>query len=451
MNIVEKRLARALRQNTVKPGDDGLLPVDTAYSYVVTSGFAKVAMDAAYGGTKVTLDPSHIFLFEDHFAHSERAEVEELTHNQRQFAEELGIPETNYYKGKRIEGGGSGICHRVMLDRIDPRQTKVVVATDSHTPTIAALPILALPVGSTLLGAAIAEGKIPYTVPPVLRVEFTGTLMRGSSIRDAQLELAGSVRPNQNNMIIEYGGSGIHSLSMDQVVALCNMVPEVFNTPTAVTEPFKAGIAYLSRKLGISEDEAYALYDQPDTNCEYGQVVRYDLSKVAPWIALPGSPNNSVSLREFAHQPKIDKAFLVSCTLGLEDLIEAAAVVVDRQVHPATQLVVIPSSDQIRQQAEQLGILQILRKAGVSIVDESACGPCIGEGLGAVTDGEIAITASNRNFPGRMGSKKAEVYMGGAILTSLSALLGRIPTIQDYHEEHPRILQNLSSSIYHNK
>ncbi|MDQ3098826.1 MAG: aconitase family protein [bacterium] len=447
MNVAEKRLARALQKASVQAGDEGLLPVDVAYSYVVTSGLAKLAMISAYGGIKVSMNRENIFLFEDHFAHSERPEVEPLTTNQREFAKELEIPELNYYKGKRSEGGGSGICHRVMLDRIDPRKTKVVVATDSHTPTIGSLPILALPVGSTLFASAIAEGKIPYSVPPVLRIQFSGSLLRGSSIRDAQLELAGTVRPLQNNMIVEYGGSGIDTLSMDQVVALCNMVPEVFNTPTAVTEPFKAGIRYLSKKLGISEDEARSLYDLPDPDCEYAQIIHYDLDKVAPWIALPGSPNNTSSLRELQHSPHIDKAFLVSCTLGLQDLTEAAAVLLGKKIVEGTQLIVIPSSDQIRQQAESKGILQILREAGASIVDESACGPCIGEGLGAVKDGETAITASNRNFPGRMGSKKAEVYMGGAIITSLASLIGHIPSMQEYNENRDRIFYNLRTLI----
>jgi len=448
MNIFEKRATGALGGGrlSLRPGDEGFLPVDKTYSYVVTSGLAEIAMRSAYGGElRRTMPAENIHLFEDHFAHSERPQVPGLTSDQRKFSEELGLPAENYHKGKKEEGGGEGICHRVMLKNIDPRKTKVVVATDSHTPTIGALPILALPVGSTLFGAAIAEGKIPFSVPKVMRVNLTGTLPPGASIRDVQLQLAGSVKPTEDNMVVEVGGTGINSFSMDQMVAFCNMTPEVFNASTMVTEPFDAGIKWLSNRLGIPEEEAREMYDIPDKDAEYAQVVDFDLSQAAPWIAKPGSPNNSVSLRELVEPRHIDKAFLVSCTLGIGDLQEAAAVLLDRQVSLGTQLIVIPSSKEVIEEAERLGIYDILQKAGASLVDESACGPCIGEGLGAVTDGEVAITASNRNFPGRMGSRKADVYMGGPILTALSAMFGRIPTIEEYLNETERIMKNLEA------
>lgn len=446
MNIFEKRATRALGGGrvSVKPGDEGFLHVDKAYSYVVTSGLSEIAIRSAYGGKlKRTMPESDIDLFEDHFAHSEKPQVPVLTNDQRKFANELGLPEENYHKGKKVEGGGEGICHRVMLRKIDPRKTKVVVATDSHTPTIGALPILALPVGSTAFGAAIAEGKVPFSVPKVMRVNLKGILPPGASIRDVQLQLARSVKPAEDNMVVEVGGVGINSLSMDQMVAFCNMTPEVFNASTMVTEPFDAGVKWLTKRFNISEDEAREMYDMPDPDAEYAQVVDFDLSQAAPWIAKPGSPNNSMSLREFSEHRHIDKAFLVSCTLGIGDLQGAAAVLLDRQVSQGTQLVVIPSSMEIINEAKRLGIYEILQNAGASLVDESACGPCIGEGLGAVTDGEIAITASNRNFPGRMGSRKADVYMGGPTLTALSAVLGHIPNIEEYEAEVARIVANL--------
>ena len=464
MNIIEQRLAKAFEVEQVKPGDASLLPIDAAYSYVGLSGLARQALISEHGlsespvhdSTKLAeeglerkevflLDPEKIFLFEDHFAHSQRAEIIELTGNQRLFAEELGIPKENYYLGRRAEGGGAGITHRVMLEKLDPRSSQIVVATDSHTPTIGALPIAALPVGSTLFAAAIAEGKIPYSVSPTLRVDFSGSLPAGVTVRDAQLELAATVEPVQQGLVIEYGGEGLNTLTFEQVAALCNMVPEVFNAEVAVTEAFEAGMNYLQEKFEISEEEALNLYGMPEKNCQYAQVVQFNLSKTVPRIALPGreTPHNAISLASLAEHPKIDKAFLVSCTLGIQDLKEGAAVILDKQVAETTQLIIVPSSDYVRKQAEGLGLTEIFNQSGASVVNESACGPCIGEGLGAVERGEIAITASNRNFPGRMGARTAPVYMGGAILTTLAAVYGRIPTVVEYKSEIPRVVENL--------
>ena len=176
---------------------------------------------------------------------------------------------------------------------------------------------------------------------------------------------------------------------------------------------------------------------------QYDRVINFDMNKTAPWIALPGSPNNAKSLRNFTDKVSLQKAFLASCTLGLQDLKEAAAAIKGKNVNSKTQLIVIPSSEDIRRQAEEKGYLEILRVAGANVVNESACGPCIGEGLGAVEDNEIAISASNRNFTGRMGAKSAQVYLAGSILTALSSIYGKIPTADEYAIELPRIIKNL--------
>jgi 3-isopropylmalate/(R)-2-methylmalate dehydratase large subunit len=210
------------------------------------------------------------------------------------------------------------------------------------------------------------------------------------------------------------------------------MVPEMFNAETAVTESFQAGIQYLVDRYGLTEQDAKELYGKPDPDAIYDQYHEFDLSKASPWISLPGNPKNTVPLSSMTNQPKIDKAFLASCTLGLHDLEEAAFVLKNRNVHPRTRLIIIPSSENIMNQSEEKGILEILRKSGAEIVYESACGPCIGEGLGSVVDNETAISATNRNFPGRMGSKNADVYLGGTYLTALSAIYGHIPTAEEY-------------------
>jgi 3-isopropylmalate/(R)-2-methylmalate dehydratase large subunit len=444
MNIWEKRLAQAAGVTSVSSGEAVLLPVDIAYSYAVLSGLARSAINENYGQIKHQLPSDRIFLFEDHFAHSHQPEVRELETNQRKFAGELQLPEENYFRGKKSEGGGKGICHRVMLENLDPRKDKVVVATDSHTPTIGVLPLLGIPVGSTMFGAAVAEGKIPTVVSGVVRVELSGKLPAGCHIRDAQLEMAAGFRPEGNASVVEFGGEAMENLSFDQVTALCNMVPEVFNGEIAVTEAFPAGVREMQARWEMTAAEATELYGKPDQKCEYTQVVKFDLDKVTPWVAKPGSPNRGTSLAGLTEHPQIQKAYLVSCTLGIEDMALAAAVLQDRQVAAGTDLIVVAGSEEIRRVLDEGGIWNILARAGAKIVEESACGPCIGAGLGPVGKGETAISASNRNFPGRMGDKDSQVYLGGSIVTALSAIYGHIPTADEYEAERERIEANIA-------
>lgn len=442
MNIFEQRLAKAFGTESISPGDVGLLSVNTLSTYPPLSGPMGDILISEYGELEKSAVNTHFF--EDHFLpDSHRPNIPILNQKQRKLAQKLGIPEENYHHGTRSQGGGKGIIHRVMLEWIDPRSQAVVAVTDSHTPTLGALPILALPLGSTIAAVAIAEGKIPFSVGKTIKVNLLNSLPPGHSIRDAQLELAATVT-NVNASVVEFGGDGLNKLSFEQVAALCNMVPEVFNAEIAVTEAFAAGINYLQEKFGISSEEAENLYGLPEEDCEYEQVVTFDLGRVIPWIALPGNPNNAISLSEITHSPTIDKAYLVSCTLGLQDLVEAAAVLKDQDVSNNTRLIVIPSSQAVREQAEAAGILKILEKSGAEIFHESYCGPCIGEGESRIGNGEVGITASNRNFVGRMGSKGGDIYMGSPSLAALSAMMGRIPTAKEYGENLPRFIKNQS-------
>jgi 3-isopropylmalate/(R)-2-methylmalate dehydratase large subunit len=446
MNIWEKRLATVTGQINLSPDDTVLMPIHQAYSYVSLSGPARQALISAHGHIRLAIESDRIHLFEDHFAYSPKPEVAALTANQRLFAAELHVPKTNYHIGKSEEGGGSGICHRVMLESVNPTQTRVIIATDSHTPTLGALPIIAIPVGSTFFAAALSEKQIPITVGYVTRVILTGKLPHGVTIRDAQLELASIPRKSTHKAtVIEFGGPGLKTLSVDQVAALCNMVPEIFMGDIAVTEAYPAGIELLQKKYRIPEKEAKKLYGTPAPHCEYAEIITFDLSKATPWIAKPGRPNDSLPLAQLDRHPQIQKAYLACCTNGLSEIIEAAAVLKDNQVHSGTDFVIVPSSAQILQRAKEKGILEILKKSGAKVRQASVCSVCIGDGPDALGENETAISATNRNFPGRMGHVSAKVYLGGSILTALSAKLGRIPTYAQYEREIPRIIRNIDA------
>lgn len=442
MTIWEKRVARVLNVPSVIPGDTAFLPVHEACSYVPLSGPARQAMLAAYGEVRTTVTPQ---LFEDHFPLSNHPEVPLATERQRHFAQELGVPPDRYHKGLKRDGGGSGIIHQVLLETLDPRSKQTVIITDSHTPKLGVLPFVALPVGSMLWAAGVAEGEIPFTVKKTLRVELSGKLPPGVTIRDAQLELGSTYQPMKDISIVEFGGNGLDTLTVGQVSALCNMVPEIFLAECAVTEAYSAGLRFLNDRHTSDAESARALFGNPDPGCEYVGLVEFDLSKTTPWIALPGNPRSGIPLRELREHPAIQKAYVASCTCALDDLKEAAAVLRDRSVAPNTRMIIIPSSRAVHEEAERRGYLDILRLAGARVHDEIACGPCIGDGPDAVQPGETAISATNRNFRGRMDPSKQGrgVYLGGAILTSLSAMKGHIVSAEEYQEEIGWVIENL--------
>lgn len=442
MNIWQKRLAQRTPESVIT-GSTVHLPVDAAYSYVGLSGPARAALKHANGQLKTAIHPSKIFLFEDHFAYSEKTAVRNLTKNQRKFAEELNLPPGNYYFGRTSEGGGEGICHRIMLEKVNPATTQTVIATDSHTPTLGALPVLAIPVGSTLFAAGISHGQIPVSVSGVTRINLSGILPPGTGIRDAQLAMAGKITASHGASVIEFGGAGLNSLTFDQVVSICNMIPETFLGDVAVTEAYQAGVNYLADRYSISPDKAARLYCHPDSGRPYTDFFEYNLSRTVPWIALPGNPKNSVSLANLTDYPKITKAYIASCTNGLTDLYEAASVLRTRRVDARTLFLIVPSSQIVLKQAEKLGYIDLLKRAGATVSHESACGICIGDGKDAVTENDIAVSATNRNFPGRMGHPKGQVYLCGSTIAAISAVLGKIPDPEQYRKFYPEISQNL--------
>ncbi len=444
MNIYEKRLAKACALKSVASNETSLLPIDLAYSYVGLSGIVRASLKEFYGENLQNLELARnkIHLYEDHFALSNNSVIPGLTENQRKFAlEELKIPHENYHYGTKKNGGGTGICHRDMLQRIDPRTTQVAIATDSHTPSLGALPILAIPVGSTMLAAALAKGKVPYSTGETTRISFKGKLPPGTSIRDAQLELASRTKYYQGTSVVEFGGTGFNSLNRDEVVALCNMVPEVLNGEIAVTEAYSDGVTDLMDRFGMSEEEALNLYGVPDENCSYKQIFEVDLSETSPWIATPGSPRNGVPLSTIREKIHLDQANFVSCTLGYYDVVELAAVLSDKKIQ--IPLYITISSKEIRDKADSSGLLNILRAAGAIISDESACSSCIGEGPGSLEAGKKAISASNRNFKGRMGDPSSAVYLGSARLVADSAIRGYIATFEEYRSDNDRVEDNL--------
>lgn len=446
MNLYEQRVAKALNVPAVKPGDYGLLTPDLVFSYTGLSGLAMQTMLREYGRVQRKMPSENILLFNDHFRYRDphRPTIGELTENQRVFASNLELPDGNYFGERR-----GGICHSEVKDLRDPRQCTSIAGTDSHTPTSGSRPVLAIPIGSSMFAAVVAEGKIPYSVGKTLLVKLTGELPAGVSIRDAQLQWARNYKEeikagglSDIPDVVELAGAALDNLSLEDIEAICNMVPEVWLAEVAAVPAFRAGVEHLMKKWGMTEEEAIELYGRPQTGCNYALRVEYDLGMTVPGVALPGNPSNFVPLSELTTHLEVDLAFIGSCTNGYEAVEAAAAVLMGRKVK--TKLVVVPSSPVVRERLGRAGILKILEESGVEIEEVSACSACIGNGPNALKAGEVGFSATNRNFPGRMGDKSAEAFLGSPLLAALTAMMGKIPTASEYRNEMERVERNLN-------
>ncbi len=410
MNAIEKILARASGESEVSPGDIVEAEVDLAMMHDLTG---PMAIDAfAKIGTKKVWDPSKVIVVFDHIVPASSAESAELHQKLRDFVQRQEI--RNFY-----DVGRGGICHQVMVEgHVMPGQ--LIVGADSHTCTYGALGAFATGIGSTEMGAVLATGKLWFRVPPVLRIRLEGALPARTSAKDVILDVIGTLGADgATYKAVEFAGSAVRRMSIDSRLTLCNMVVEM-GAKTSFIEPDEKTIAYLDE---VKRRPAEIVKSDPDSMCEFE--LELDISDLEPVVACPSSVDNVKPVSE-VEGIEVDQAFIGSCTNGrLEDLREAASILKGRRIHKGTRLIVVPASQQVYLQALHEGLLELFAKAG-AMVCGPGCGPCLGLHEGVLAGGEVCISTSNRNFVGRMGSKKAEIYLASPATAAASAVAGRI-------------------------
>ena len=318
------------------------------------------------------------------------------------------------------EVGQSGIEHVLLPEKGLVIPGDLVIGADSHTCTYGALGAFSSGVGSTDLGVIMATGKTWLKVPPTIKLEYEGSLLPWVGGKDLILFTLGVLGIDGGNYrSLEFSGPVIGRLSMDQRFTMANMAVEA-GAKNGIMAPDETTMAYVAQR---SNRRPLACASDPEA--DYEKVVKIEVDEVEPQVALPHSPANVRPLSEVGNVT-VDQAFIGSCTNGrLEDLRQAAAVLKSRKVAKGTRLIVIPGSQLIYSQAIKEGILQTLIDAGAVICPPS-CGPCLGGHLGVLADGERAISTTNRNFIGRMGHPRSEVYLANPAIAAASAVLGRI-------------------------
>ncbi len=361
------------------------------------------------------------------------------------------IAEFAAQQGVTAYPAGRGIGHQIMVEEGYVKPGGFCVASDSHSNTYGALGALGTPVVRTDAAALWATGTVWWQVPPTVKVVLSGELQPGVTGKDAIITLCGMYNQGEVlNTVIEFAGGGIASLTMEERLTIANMTTE-WGALAGWFPVDEVCVAFMAQRREwltaqgapdrITAEEIAAWGAQPprsDADAYYAAQIELDLGQVTPHISGPHTLQVATSLKDMAaRHVKVNKAYLVSCTNSrLGDLEAAAAVVGGKKVAPGVEFYVAAASAPVEEEARARGAWQILLDAGARPLPPG-CGPCIGLGTGLLEPGEVGISATNRNFKGRMGSRDAEAYLASPAVVTASALAGFITGPADLDLDGP--------------
>lgn len=420
MTVVEKILARASGQKSVRAGDVVEPKVDLAMSHenaaLVINQFKEI-----YEGTgreAKPWDPSRIAIIFDHRVPAEGPKTATNQKLIRTFVEKHGIEKFHDIRGDR-----GGICHQILPEYGYVRPGYVVVGTDSHTTSHGALGAFSFGIGATEMASVWTLGvALNVEVPPTIKVVVKGTFPKHVGPKDLILHLIGRLTAQGANFrVLEFHGKTIQRMSTSGRLAICNMSVEAGATGGVVPADEET-LRYLKEEAGVKGKIPIV---EPDEDAVYEQIVEIDVSKLAPQIACPHTVDNVKSIDQVEGKP-IQQIVIGSCTNGrLDDLATAAKILKGKKVAVGTRMLVFPASGKVFAQALDAGYIHDFMKAG-AVVMNSGCGPCLGVHQGALGDDEVALATTNRNFKGRMGNPKSEVYLCSPAVAAASAITGVI-------------------------
>lgn len=366
-------------------------------------------------GLKKVFDVNKIAIVPDHFTPNKDIKSAEQAKLIRIFAREYNIK--NYF-----EVGCMGIEHALIPEAGLAVPGNLIIGADSHTCTYGALGALSTGMGSTDIGMAMATGKTWFMVPKTIKFNFNGKINKWVSGKDLILYLIGKIGVDGAlYKSMEFTGSTISGLSMDSRFTMANMAIEagakfgVFNVDLKTKEFLR----------GIGKKESDFSIFKSDENAEYEKVYDFNAGEVDLLVAAPHLPSNVKKAKDLG-DVEIDQVVIGSCTNGrLEDLKVANDIIAGKKVNKNIRVIIIPATQKIYLDALKAGFVENFVKAGC-VVSTPTCGPCLGGHMGILAEGERALSTTNRNFVGRMGHPKSEVYLAGPAVAAASALTGRI-------------------------
>jgi len=411
MTISEKILAAHSGKKQVKAGEFVLAEIDLAFANDITAPLAIEKFKK--WGVKKVFDPGKIALIPDHFTPNKDVKAASQCVTVREFARRYKIE--NYF-----EVGRCGIEHIFLPEQGFILPGEIVIGADSHTCTHGALGAFACGVGSTDFALAMATGKIWLKVPQTMKFIYKGKMSRWVTAKDLILYTIGDIGVDgATYMAMEFAGPVISKLSVPSRLTMCNMAVEA-GAKNGIIAPDSITIEYLKKRT----KKPYTVY-QNDPDADFAEIREYNVEKIQPQVAFPPLPSNTKAVSE-ADNIKIDQVIIGSCTNGhLEDLALAASVLKGKKVHPEVRAIIIPATPQIYLEAVKRGIIEIFIQAGC-VIGPPTCGPCLGGHMGILAKGEKAVATTNRNFIGRMGHPKSEIYLANPAVAAASATKGKI-------------------------
>ncbi len=411
MTMTQKILAAHAGLDSVNPGQLIKAKLDIVLGNDITTPVAVNEFKKA--GFDEVFDKDRIAIVLDHFVPNKDIKAAEQSKQCREFACEHCV--SHFY-----DVGKMGIEHALLPEQGVVTAGDCIIGADSHTCTYGALGAFSTGVGSTDMAAGMATGTAWFKVPSAIRFELTGRLPENCSGKDVILTIIGKIGVDGAlYKSMEFTGSGVASLSMDDRLCICNM---------AIEAGAKNGIFPVDEKTMVYMEgrcERPPMVYTADEDADYEQVIAIDLSEIVPTVACPHLPENTRPAASLSGV-KIDQVVIGSCTNGrMEDMEAAYRVLRGKKVADGVRCIIIPATMRIYRECVEKGYVTAFIDAG-AVVSTPTCGPCLGGYMGILAAGERCVATTNRNFVGRMGHVDSEVYLASPATAAASALTGFI-------------------------
>lgn len=416
MTMTQKILAAHAGLDSVTAGQLILADVDLVLGNDVTTPVA-VSEYKKLGLNKV-FDKSKVAMVMDHFTPNKDIKAATQCKMCREFAGDMEIE--NYF-----DVGDMGVEHAILPEKGLVVSGDVVIGADSHTCTYGALGAFSTGVGSTDMACGMATGKAWFKVPSAIKFELKGELSKNVYGKDVILHIIGMIGVDGAlYKSMEFCGEGVHNLSVSDRLCMANMAIEA-GGKNGIFEVDDKTIEFI-KNAGGKEPVIY----KADDDAVYDETYVIDLSEIRPTVAFPHLPENTHTFDEIG-DIKIDQVVIGSCTNGrLEDLVIAAEILKGKKVKKGVRTIVIPATNKIYLDAMEMGLLKTFIESG-AIVSTPTCGPCLGGHMGILAEDERAVATTNRNFVGRMGHPKSEVYLASPAVAAASAITGKISSPEE--------------------
>ena len=415
MTMTQKILASHAGLESVEAGQLINAKLDIVLGNDITTPVAVNEFEKA--GFDKVFDKDHIAIVLDHFVPNKDIKAAEQSKQCREFACEHCV--SHFY-----DVGKMGIEHALLPEQGVVTAGDCIIGADSHTCTYGALGAFSTGVGSTDMAAGMATGMAWFKVPSAIKFELTGKLPENCSGKDVILTIIGMIGVDGAlYKSMEFAGEGVKTLSMDDRLCICNMAIEA-GAKNGIFPVDECTLKYLD---GRSERKPVIF--EADEDAVYEKTIKIDLSSIVPTVSCPHLPENTHPAAEL-HDIKIDQVVIGSCTNGrMEDMEAAYEVLKGKKVAEGVRCIIIPATMKIMRECVEKGYVTAFIDAG-AVVSTPTCGPCLGGYMGILAEGERCISTTNRNFVGRMGHVKSEVYLASPYTAAASALTGYITELQ---------------------